>query len=64
MPSNPSTARGSATENNEETMLCETLKCSNGNVIRCFIGEQGKRARFYRNGDQFFKVIINFLRQF
>jgi hypothetical protein len=29
-----------------------------------FAGEQGKRARFYRNGDQFFKVLLLFLSNF
>lgn len=59
MLSNPTSARGlTATNNNEETVFCDTPKCSNGSLVRCFIGEQGKRARFYRNGDQFFKVIL------
>lgn len=57
MSSNPSTARELLANNNhEEGILCETSKFINGNSIRCFIGEQGKRVRFYRNGDQFFKV--------
>ena len=30
-----------------------------GPNVRCFtLSEQGKRVRFYRNGDQFFKVLL------
>lgn len=40
----------------KSTLINHNTTYNSGLNIRLFLGEQGKRVRFYRNGDQFFKV--------
>lgn len=66
----PSTPKCTTTKNNNESNW-NNIKCTStaNNTtfnlnLRLFLGEQGKRVRFYRNGDQFFKVSLFFILKF